>query len=124
MVFTDFDGATAALHEAANMSTGLDASIDVIVIRIVPFPLPLLEPPVPVSFALKAIGELAAKTGIEPSIHVYLCRDGIETLLRVLQPGAPIVVGGADRHFFAKTARLIRSLPRNGHDVIVARRAG
>jgi hypothetical protein len=121
VVFTDFKGTTAALRQAARMSAGLDASIDVIVIQVVPFPLPLVKPPVPVAFTVKKLRQLETKTGIEPSIHVYVCRDQVETLLRVLQPGAPVVIGKSEGHFFTKTPRLIRSLRRNGHDVIVAR---
>ena len=121
VVFTDFDETRAALKAAAALATGLGANIDLIVPHIVPFPLQLAQPAVPPGFTLRRLMDLASAARVQPSIRVYLCRDRVETLQQVLDPGALVVLGSRNRWFPTTPERLARTLRRKGHHVIVAR---
>ncbi len=121
VVFTDFEDTRAALKAAADLTIGLEADIDLIVPQIVPFPLPLAHPTVSPGFTLRRLIDLASAAHVQPSIHVYLCRDRLQTLLQVLEPHSVIVVGSRKRWFPTKPERLARALRKNGHHVILAR---
>ena len=121
VVFTDFEGTRAALRAAAKLTAVLRASIDLVVPQIVPFPLQLVRPAVPPGFTLRRLLDLASTVDVRPSIHVYLCRDRLQTLLQVLQPHSVIVVGSRKRWFPTTPERLARALRKNGHHVILVR---
>jgi len=120
VVFTDFEGTRAALKAAAELTSGLRTGIDLIVPQVVPFPLQLVRPAVPPGFTLRRLLDLASTVDVRPSIHVYLCRDRLQTLLQVLQPHSVIVVGTRKRWFPTKPERLARALRKNGHHVLLA----
>jgi hypothetical protein len=120
VVFTDFEGTKAALRVAANLITGLEADIDLVVPHVVPFPLPLVYPAVPPGFTLRRLRELASAANVQASIYMYLCRDRFQTLLQVLEPHSIVVVGSRKRWLPTKTDRLARALRKNGHQVILA----
>jgi len=120
VVFTNSEETKVALREAAKLSAGLHAEIDLIVAQVVPFPLPLAEPPVLLSFTTARLDELADAAAVRPSIHVYLCRDSFETLAKVLQPHPVIIVGSRKRWFRKGPGRLVTTLRERGHHVILA----
>jgi hypothetical protein len=121
VVFTDFEDTGAALKAAAELAIGLQADIELIVPQIVPFPLPLVHPTVPPGFTLRRLMDLASAADVQPSIHVYLCRDRLQTLLQVLEPHSVVVVGSRRRWLPTIPERLARALRKNGHHVILAR---
>ena len=120
VVFTDFEETGTALKAAAKLSLGLRAAIDLIVPQVVPFPLPLAEPPVPTSFTLRRLDDLASAANVEPDILVYLCRDVIQTLAHVLKTYSVIMVGSKKRRLAAKPKHLAKALRRKGLPVILA----
>src|SRR6186713_3191410 len=84
VLFTNSTDTRVALSTAIDMATGLDSEIALIVTPIVPFPLPMENPPVPLEFASDQIRRLAETVhdgGIDLQGYIYLCRNPIETLI-------------------------------------------
>src|SRR5258705_13831858 len=94
VVFTSVDSTLAALKEAGNLANSLGARITLVVPQIVPYPLPLESPPVLVEFNENRFRVMATKSPVETSVHIYLCRDRLQTLTSVLKPGSIVVLGG------------------------------
>jgi hypothetical protein len=123
VLYTNPGDTREALNTAVEMACELESEIALIVTQIVPFPLPLDNPPVPLDFATEQIRRLAdsassARTDLQG--FIYFCRNPIETLLRELPARSLIVIGVRPRWPFGKSKRLARALRRHGHEVILA----
>jgi hypothetical protein len=120
VLFTTPHETRYALKRAAELSTGLNAEILLIVPQIVPFPLELDNPPVPLDFASHQICSLTEAIDADLDWQIYLCRDRLQTFLRVLRAHSMTVVGVRRGWYFSRTHRLARALRRRGHHVILA----
>lgn len=121
VIFTDLKRTAAALEAASELARDLNASTRVIAAQAVPFAFPLSNPPVAAAFLENLLVKLVSGCsdgGIETTIHLYLCRDVIDTLAQVLPPNSLVVMGGGrwfcDAHWIAKSLKSI------GHQVIFA----
>jgi hypothetical protein len=112
-----------ALRRAAELSTGLNAEILLIVPQIVPFPLDLDNPPVPLDFASEQLCALVESIDADLDGHIYLCRDRLQTFLHALRTNSITVLGLRRRWFLSKSERLARALRQSGHQVIIAKPA-
>jgi hypothetical protein len=120
VVFTDLTGTAAALRSAATMTKDLRLELALIVAQLVPYPLPLTAPPVPVSFRIAQIRELIDSTGTYPDVEIYLCRDPVQALLKLLTPDAPAVIGVKEGWLPTPGSRLAHALERTGHQITLA----
>jgi len=118
VIFTSSSATIAALMRAGSLAKSLNADIKLVVPQVVPFPLPLTSPPVLLDFQESRFREIAEGSPVEIRVHLYLCRDKLETLKEVLQPRSLVVVGGRKRVWPTREERLARRLRRAGHDVI------
>jgi len=118
VVFTSGHETVAALKRAAALAESLGARITLIVPQIVPYPLPLTSPPVSVEFQERRFREIAAASPVEIHVQLFLCRDELDTLKRVLKPHSLIVIGGRNRLWPTREKSLARKLRREGHEVI------
>jgi hypothetical protein len=118
VVFTSLDSTLAALKEAGNLANSLGARITLVVPQVVPYPLPLENPPVAVLFNENRFRVMASESPVETSVHIYLCRDRFETLTSVLKPGSIVVLGGRKRWWPTKDESLARQLRRAGYEVL------
>jgi hypothetical protein len=121
VIFTSVDATLAALRMAGGLAGGWSAQITIVVPQVVPYPLPLASPPVRVDFNERRLHEIAARSPVETTVSVYLCRDREETLVSVLKPGTVVVLGGKKRWWPTAEGRLARLLERAGHEVLFAR---
>jgi hypothetical protein len=112
VIFTD-EGAAA---------NGLGACIRLRAAIVVPFRLSLDQPPVSVRFMeqllCKLVDQREAK-GPELSVHLYVCRDQIETMLLVLRPNSLVVIGDRKRWWPTAMSRMAGILRAEGHRVVV-----
>jgi hypothetical protein len=126
VVFTSVDATLAALREAGNLlgkqASSLAGHITLIVPQVVPYPLPLISPPVPVDFNERRLRVIASGCRVETRVCTYLCRDPLETLKAVLKPHSLVVVGSPKRWWPTAEKRLAAKLRRVGHEVIVTER--
>lgn len=119
VVFTTVEATIAALKKAGNLAESLGAQITLVVPQIVPFPLPLTSPPVLLEFQENRFREIAAQSPVDITVQLYLCRDGMDTLNKVLKTHSLVVVGGRKRFWPTLAQRLARRLRKSGHEVIL-----
>jgi hypothetical protein len=123
VVFTSVNATLGALKEAASLASNLGGRITLLVPQIVPYPLPLADPPVLSDFSERRLRVIASNCRVETSVSVYLCRDPVETLKCVLKPHSLVVVGSRKRWWPTAEKRLARKLRSAGHEVVVTERA-
>jgi hypothetical protein len=119
ILFTDYAETLTALKAAAALSKDFRPHFTVLIPLLVPYPLPLDDPPVSLNFLCRRIGDLAAAVTSQIEAHVYLCRDPLETISQSLPSHSLIVVGAPRRRVFNRSRRIARWLRRRGHDVIL-----
>jgi hypothetical protein len=105
VLFTDAAGTKAALAAATGLARGLGLPVELLAARVVPYPLPLDEPPVTIEFMEGTMSRLVVDLDTEVSVSILLCRDPNEALRNALGPDALVVIGGGK----PKLARLLLS---------------
>src|ERR1019366_9439298 len=121
VIFTDPQATAAALKTAGSLARDLGACIRVRAAIAVPYALPLDKPPVSVRFTERLLSDLVCRLELdafEPSVHLYLCRDQVETLLQVLSPNSLVVIGGRKHWWPTAERRMARALRSKGHRVV------
>ena len=119
VIFTSTAATTAALKKAGALAESLDARITLIVPQVVPYPLPLTSPPVLLDFQENRFRDIAAQTLAETTVQLYLCRDELEMLTKVLPSHSLIILGQPRKWWPSREAKLARKL-RSGHEVVFA----
>jgi hypothetical protein len=109
-----------ALRSATRFAAGLDLRVEVVVLRVVPYPLPIDKPPASPSIVISRFKELVESAGIDSTIRVYLCRNRREALTAVLPAGSTVVIGQRERWWPTSYGRLARWLRDSGQQVIFA----
>jgi len=120
VVFTSVEATLMALKKAAELANRLAARITLVVPQVVPYPLPLESPPVLLDWNERRLRVIAEESPVETTVQIYLCRDRLQTLCKVLKPHSVVVLGGFQRWWPTAESRLARHLRRAGHEVIVA----
>jgi hypothetical protein len=105
VIFTGEPETKAVLSAAASLAHGLDLPLEVLAAQVVPYPLPLDEPPVAVDFAEHAMSRLVAGLDAQVAVRILLCRDAEETLSKAVGPDTLVVIGSGN----PKLARLLAS---------------
>jgi hypothetical protein len=126
VLFTGVRKTLDALWSAGRLARDLNVHIEIIVPEIVPYPLPLDEPPVLRSFRNhRRYRTIVEQAGIDTSIHVCLCREPREAVDRLLTPGSIVVIGTRHRWWPTREYRFGRWLRTKGyHVVLVGARSG
>jgi len=122
VVFTYVESTLAALKEAGNLANSLGARITLVVPQVVPYPLPLETPPVLVEFNEHRFRVIASESLVETNVQIYLCRDRLEMLLRMLSPNSLVVIGGPKKWWPTTEKLMARRLRQAGHKVILIER--
>ena len=112
VIFTDEAGTKAALAAAAGLARGLDLSLELLAPQVVPYPLPLDEPPVSLDFVERVMARLLNRLEADVFVRILLCRDSHETLRNAVGPEALVIIGPGK-------PRLTRLLKSDGRRVIV-----
>jgi hypothetical protein len=121
VIFTDPLATVAALKAAGLLARDLGACIHVRAAIPVPYTLPLDKPPVSVGFLQSLLYRLVSRSELhtfEPSVHLYICRDQIETLVRVLRPNSLVVISGREHWWPTAERRMAKVLRSKGHRVV------
>jgi hypothetical protein len=118
VVSTSIKATIVALKRAAVLASSLGAHITLLVPQIVPYPLPLSSPPVLLEFNERRFRILAAESGVETKVCIYLCRDRWEMLAAVLKARSVLVLGGRKAWWPTAEKTLARRLRRAGHEVV------
>lgn len=124
VIFTDPQATVAALKTAGVLARDLGACIQVRAAIAVPYKLPLDKPPVSVGFLQNLLYRLICRSDLgtfEPSVHLYICRDQIEALVRVLRPNSLVVMSGREHWWPTAERRIAKALRSKGHRVVFVR---
>jgi hypothetical protein len=105
---------------AGALLKGLNAHISLVVPQVVPYPLPLDNPPVLPEFCERKLREIANESPVDTSVFLYLCRDRLATLRTVLKRGSIVVIGGRRKWWPTREKSLAGKIRRSGHEVIFA----
>jgi hypothetical protein len=119
VIFTTVESTLVALRKASVLANRLSARITLVVPQVVPYPLPLDSPPVQREWNERRFRVTASDKPVEMAVHIYLCRDPLDTLITVLPPRSLIVVGGRKRWWPTREKKLAQRLRRAGHEVIL-----
>jgi hypothetical protein len=119
VLFTSVEATIAALSKAGSLADHLGVRIALLVMQFVPYPLPLDDPPVSIGWNESRLREVASGSPVDTTVRIYLCRDRLQTLKSVLQPGSIVVIGCKKRTWPTSEVRLARELRRLGHEVIL-----
>jgi hypothetical protein len=117
VIFTNPEGTKVALKAANCLAHDLSTRLVLLVPQVVPYPLPLDNPPVSAEFTQRVMAQLASELELEVTIKVYLCRDRTEIIRRVLTPDSLVVIGIQERWWPTREKLLVRLLKRDGHSV-------
>jgi hypothetical protein len=121
VIFTDPAATAVALQYAASLARNLSGSITLRAPLVVPQRLPLEESPISVRFMERTLADLVCplqKDAAEVTVHIYLCRDRLETLLQVLSLDSLVVIGGRKRWWATEESRIAKVLQSKGHRVV------
>jgi hypothetical protein len=121
VVFTDLASTLAALASASELARDLNARITIVAAQVVPYPLPLTDPPVPVAFTERVLLEAASAQTVDTRVDFYLCRDRRQAIRGALKRDSLVVIGGRKRWWPTGEESLARVLKRDGHRVILQR---
>lgn len=115
--FTTPELTRAALDAANRMGAGLNASLRLVKVQVVPFPLDLGQSPVYVDFLKKQLEQF--ESALPAAGEVRLARDFEEGLEGTLDPGSVVVLATRKRPWRTRTERLAASLRKVGHKVVM-----
>jgi hypothetical protein len=115
VVFTSNDWTLRALEKAREIAKPLGANIVVVALQVVPFPLPLSEPPVSMEFVIRRFEENSNEFPDGTQVAAYLCRNPLEALKRILPLHCPVVMGVRKRWLPSRDEKMARMLRRAGY---------
>jgi hypothetical protein len=118
VLYTNVGPTLTALRRAAFLARDLGATIRILNVRIVPYPLPLEHPPVDRDVLSRNISTLADGLPIPTRIQICFGRDVADSILQSLSPNSIVIVGASTRWWRTKEQRLARQISRHGHQVI------
>jgi hypothetical protein len=120
VIFTEPSATAAALEATESFARELGACIRLRAAIVVPWQLPLDQPPVSVSFFERALRDFAGQreqNAPDCTVHLYICRNWIDTLSEVLTPSSLVVIGARKHWWPTAEDRMARSLRAQGHRV-------
>jgi hypothetical protein len=123
VIYTNPQATAAALQCAESLARDLRATIRLRACVVVPWQLALDEPHVSVAFTERMLSGLLSRLAgdsTEHAVDLYVCRDWRETLLQVLDPKSPVVIGRGNRWWPGPENRLAKDLRSKGYRVIIA----
>jgi hypothetical protein len=119
VIFTGASRTRAALAAAVSLAAGLQARVTILAAQVVPYQLPLEEPPVAIEFTEQKLWQMAAEQESGAAVVLYLCRDREQTIRQVLRPESVVVIGGRKWWWPTEEQHLAKILRRDGHRVIL-----
>jgi hypothetical protein len=105
----------AALRAAERLGAGLDSTVRLVRVQVVPFPLDLRHSPVPVEFLEAQMKSLAGDTPVE----IRFAREKESGLLGTLRFRSLVVLASKKRPWRTRTERLADSLRLAGYTVVM-----
>jgi hypothetical protein len=119
VIYTGTRATVAALAAACSMARGLAARITILAAQVVPYPLPLTDPPIPIEFTERILGSMTSELEEEATAEIHLCRDREQTIRQAVGPASVVVIGTRKRWWPTAEQTLARRLRRDGRRVLL-----
>jgi hypothetical protein len=114
---------TPELTKAALRHAGVCSDLDVyaclVDIQVVPFPCPLVQPPINREFSERRLQDLLKESGLRGTAAVVYTRDWLESFEKVLAPGSLVILATKKRWWPTREVKLARTLMKAGHQVML-----
>jgi hypothetical protein len=115
--YTEWSLAEAVLKRAAVLTAGLNVTIRLIAVHVLPYPLPFRCPASVHAHLVEQLVDLASQSPVAIEPQVVLARYQDEGFRHVLKPGSTVLIG-AHRHFWrSREEKLAHTLADAGHEV-------
>lgn len=118
VLFTTVKETLGALQTAGRLAQGVATGIRLLVPQVVPYPLPLDEPPVSSGHLIREFQLVLEDSQMETRIDVRRCRDQWQTIREALRPRSVLVIGGHRGWWPSRKFRLAARLRSAGHQVV------
>ena len=118
VLYTGVRSTLAALRHAAVLARDLGATIRVLNVRAVPYPLPLDHPPVNSEVLSRNFRTLAEGQPIPTRFEICYGRDIVDSIRKSLSANSLVVIGAKTGWWPTKEQRWAKQLSRHGHQVI------
>ena len=118
VLYTKVRATLTALRRAASLARDLGATIRILNVRVVPYPLPLDRPPADRDVLVRNIRTLADGQPIPTRIEICFGRDVVDSLLQSLSPNSIVLVGAKTRWWPTKERRWTKKMTGQGHQAI------
>jgi hypothetical protein len=115
--YTEHSLAEAVLERAAHLAAGLNATIRLVAILTLPYPLPFLCPVAVHARLVEQLGALTRRSPLSVDPQVVLARYQDDGFRHVLKPGSTVLIGSRKHLWRTYEEKLARSLARQGHSV-------
>ncbi|MBV9269320.1 MAG: hypothetical protein JO061_24330 [Acidobacteriaceae bacterium] len=115
--FTTVKMSQAALRYAEQLCSGVQASVRVVKVVVVPFPLDLEKPAVPPRFVAQQLSSL--RCNLPLTIDIRLGRERIPALTSAFAANTIALMVTPKRWWTTKEERLAKKLKRAGRDVLL-----
>src|SRR5580704_919231 len=92
VLHTTIPGTLSSLKRAAELADGLAASIRLLVLTIVPYPLAIECPQVPVAFTCRRFTTVACEARVDTVVDIRVGRDRMSMIEAALKPRSVIVL--------------------------------
>lgn len=119
VIYTSVNPTLKALGKAGQLATILQTGIEVLVVQVVPYLLPLDEPPVQLEFVARRFEKMADTLPVKATISAYFCRDPMQALKCVLHREWLVVIGIKKTWWPTREEGLARRLRHAGYTVIL-----
>lgn len=118
VLHTTIPGTLSSLKRAASLADGLAASIRLLVLTIVPYPLAIESPQVPVAFTSRRFTTVACEARVDTMVDIRLGRDRMSMIESALKPRSVVVLERQRSWWPNPTRKLAKRLERLGHQVV------
>ena len=111
-----------ALDEANRMGEGLNATVRLVKVQVVPYPLELNQSPVHIDFLRSQLARFQSELPVAGEVR--LAREFEAGLLGTLNPDSVVILASGKHLWRTRNERLAASLRRAGHQVVLVSTEG
>ncbi len=119
--YTDPAATRWALATVGALANGLETSIALVAVQVLPFPAPFYCPSSVHAHLEQQLTELAGECAVPIDVTVVLARDPEEGYLEMLDPGMTVLIATRRRWWRTREEKLARALKRAGHKVVLVK---
>jgi hypothetical protein len=115
--YTEWALADAVLKRAMALTAGLKATVRLVAVHAIPYPLPFHCPTALHAHLVEQLVDLASRCPLAVDPQVVLARYRDDGFRHVLKPASIVLIGVRKRFWPTREEKLARALARDGHQV-------